>query len=66
MRKALVVFNVEIQAVSWIEIDIDRDQSLLELYDSKVPVLCLAKPDLARQELCCYFFDKTAVLLAID
>jgi len=38
---------------------------LLELYDSKVPVLCLAKPDLARQELCCYFFDKTAVLLAI-
>jgi len=65
MRKALVIFNCEKQPVSWLEIDIDRDQSLLELYDSKVPVLCIAKPGLANQELCYYFFDQAAVLQAI-
>jgi hypothetical protein len=65
MRKALVVFNREIQPVSWVEIDIDRDQSLLKPYDIKVPVLCLAKPGLAEQELCYYFFDEAALLLAI-
>lgn len=65
MRKALVVFNRDKQPVSWLEIDIDRDKSLIELYDSKVPVLCLAKPGLENQELCHYFFDEDAVLKAI-
>lgn len=65
MRKALVVFNREKQPVSWLEIDIDRDKSLIALYDSKVPVLCLAEPGLAKQELCYYFFDESAVLKAI-
>jgi hypothetical protein len=65
MRKALVVFNREKQPVSWLEIDIDRDKSLIQLYDSKVPVLCLAEPGFATQELCHYFFDEAAVLKAI-
>ncbi|MFT5225094.1 MAG: hypothetical protein ACI8XX_000841 [Polaribacter sp.] len=65
MRKALVVFNRDKQTVCWLEIDIDRDRSLIELYDSKVPVLCLAKPDLVKEELCYYFFDEAAVLKAI-
>ncbi|MFT4607923.1 MAG: hypothetical protein ACI9V8_000625 [Urechidicola sp.] len=65
MRKALVVFNREKLSVSWVEIDIDRDKSLIELYDSKVPVLCLVELGLAKQELCHYFFDEAAVLEAI-
>lgn len=65
MRKALVVFNREKQPVSWVEIDIDRDKSLIELYDSKVPVLCLAESGSVEQELCHYFFDEVAVLNAI-
>jgi hypothetical protein len=65
MRKALVAFNREKLSVSWLEIDIDRDKRLIELYDSKVPVLCLAEPGLAKLELCHYFFDEIAVLKAI-
>jgi|GEM_PF-844056 len=66
MRKALVVFNREKQPVSWLEIDIDRDQGLIELYDSKVPVLCFTKSGLASQELCYYFFDEAALLKVVD
>jgi hypothetical protein len=66
MRKALVIFNRDNQPVTWLEIDIDREISLIELYDSKVPVLCLAEPGLAKQELCYYFFDEAAVLKAIN
>lgn len=65
MRKALVVFNRDKKSVSWFEIDIDRDQNLIELYDIKVPVLCLAEPGLPIQELCHYFFNEEAVLTAI-
>lgn len=66
MRKALVTFNRDNHPVTWLEIDIDRDISLIELYDSKVPVLCLAEPGLVTQELCYYFFDEVAVLKAIN
>ena len=66
MRKALVIFNRDNHPVTWLEIDIDRDISLIELYESRVPVLCLAKPGLAKQELCYYFFDEVAVLKAIN
>ena len=66
MRKALVIFNRDNHPVTWLEIDIDRDTSLIELYDSKVPVLCLAEPGLEKQELCYYFFDEVAVLKAIN
>ncbi len=66
MRKALVIFNRDNQPLTWLEIDIDRDKNLIELYDSKVPVLCLAEPGLAKQELCYYFFDEAAVLKAIN
>ena len=66
MRKALVIFNRDNHPVTWLEIDIDREISLIELYDSKVPVLCLAEPVLAKQELCYYFFDEAAVLKAIN
>ena len=66
MRKALVVFNRDNHTVTWLEIDIDREISLIELYDSKVAVLCLAEPGLAKQELCYYFFDEAAVLKAIN
>ena len=65
MRKALVAFNSENQPVSWVEIDIDRDKGLIELYDSKVPVLCFTKSGSLNQELCYYFFDESAVLKAI-
>jgi hypothetical protein len=61
MRKALVIFNHDREPVSWLEIDIDRDKNLIELYDSRVPVLCLANPGLAEQEICHYFFDEAAV-----
>jgi hypothetical protein len=66
MRKALVIFNRDNHPVTWLEIDIDRDISLIELYEGRVPVLCLAKPGLAKQELCYYFFDEVAVLKAIN
>jgi hypothetical protein len=66
MRKALVIFNRDKQPLTWLEIDIDRDKNLIELYDSKVPVLCLAEPSLAKQELCYFFFDEVAVLKAIN
>ena len=65
MRKALVVFNRDKQSISWLEIDIDRDRNLIELYDSKVPVLCVAKSGLEEKELCHYFFDETAVSKAV-
>lgn len=65
MRKALVVFNRDKMPISWLDIDIDRDKGLIELYDSKVPVLCLAKSGLGEKELCHYFFDEAVVLKAI-
>ena len=60
MRKALVVFNREKHSINWSEIDIDRDRSLIEKYDSTVPVLCIS-----GEEICHYFFDEAALLKAL-
>ena len=61
MRKALVAFNRKTHPVEWQEIDIDRDSNLIRLYDSKVPVLCLGE-----QEICHYFLDSEALLVALN
>ena len=60
MRKALVVFDRKKQAISWREIDIDRDIELIRRYDAEVPVLCLGE-----QEICHHFFDEDALLAAL-
>ena len=60
MRKGLAIFNAKVHPVDWLEIDIDRDIELIHLYDTKVPVLCLAD-----REICHYFLDSEALLAAI-
>jgi len=60
MRKALVVFSRKRQAVSWREVDIDRDTELVRRYDALVPVLC--NGDI---EICHFFFDESALLATL-
>lgn len=60
MRKALVAFSRRQQALSWSEIDIDRDPELIRRYDARVPVLC--QDDV---EICHFFFDETALRAAL-
>ena len=60
MRKALVAFSRDRQAIAWNEVDIDRDLELIRRYDSLVPVLCAGD-----QELCHYFFDESALIAAL-
>ena len=60
MRKALLQFCKQHQALEWQEIDIDRDLELIRRYDSRVPVLCLGET-----EICQYFFDESALLAAL-
>jgi len=61
MLKALVVFDRDTRAISWREIDIDRDIELIRRYDTEVPVLCLGE-----QEICHHFFDDKALLAALN
>jgi thioredoxin reductase (NADPH) len=60
MRKALVVFSEKRRAVSWREVDIDRDTDLVRRYDALVPVLCHGDT-----EICHFFFDESALLAAL-
>ncbi len=60
MRKALVAFSRNHQALEWREVDIDRDIDLIRLYDTRVPVLCLDEI-----EICHYFFDESALIAAL-
>ena len=56
MRKALVVFSRNRQALEWREIDIDRDPGLIRRFDARVPVLCDGET-----EICHFFFDESAL-----
>jgi glutaredoxin len=60
MRKALVAFSRNHQAIEWREIDIDRDVELIRRYDVLVPVLCLGE-----REVCHHFFDESALIAAL-
>ncbi len=60
MRKALVAFSRNRQAIEWREIDIDRDVELIRRYDVLVPVLCLGE-----REICHHFFDESALIAAL-
>ena len=60
MRKALVAFSEKRQALSWREVDIDRDTDLVRRYDALVPVLCDGDT-----EICHFFFDESALLAAL-
>jgi hypothetical protein len=60
MRKALVAFSRNRQAIEWREVDIDRDIDLIRLYDTRVPVLCVGET-----EICHYFFDESALIEAL-
>jgi len=60
MRKALVAFSRNHHALSWREVDIDRDIDLIRLYDTLVPVLCHDET-----EVCHYFFDESALIEAL-
>jgi len=60
MRKALVAFSRNRQAIEWSEVDIDRDIDLIRLYDTRVPVLCAGET-----EICHYFFDESALIEAL-
>jgi hypothetical protein len=60
MRKALVVFCKNHQAIEWREIDIDRDVELIRRYDALVPVL-----NHGDTEVCHYFFDESALIAAL-
>jgi glutaredoxin len=60
MRKALVAFSRNRQAIEWREIDIDRDVELIRRYDVLVPVLCLGE-----REVCHHFFDESALIAAL-
>ena len=60
MRRALLVFSRNHQAIDWHEVDIDRDVELVRRYDSRVPVLCLDDT-----EICHYFFDESALIAAL-
>jgi len=59
MRKALAAFTRNHHALSWREVDIDRNIDLIRLYDTRVPVLCLGET-----ELCHYCFDESALIAA--
>ena len=61
MRKALIVFNRNRQAIDWQEIDIDRDVKLIRQFDIQVPVLCIEE-----QEICHHFFDERALLAVLN
>jgi len=60
MRKALVAFARNRQAIEWHEVDIDGDFELIRLYDIRVPVLCIDET-----EVCHYFFDESALIEAL-
>jgi thioredoxin reductase (NADPH) len=60
MRKSLVAFSRNRQAIEWREIDIDRDVDLIRRYDILVPVLCLGD-----REVCHHFFDESALIAAL-
>jgi len=60
MRKALVAFSRNREAIEWREIDIDRDVELIRRYDVLVPVLCLGD-----REVCHHFFDESALIAAL-
>jgi len=60
MRKALVAFSRNREAIEWREVDIDRDIDLIRLYDTRVPVLCVGET-----EICHYFFDESALIEAL-
>jgi thioredoxin reductase (NADPH) len=60
MRKALAAFTRNHHALSWREVDIDRNIDLIRLYDTRVPVLCLGET-----EICHYFFDESALIAAL-
>ena len=51
MRKALVAFSLNRQALEWREVDIDRDPALIRRYDARVPVLCDGDTEI------CHFFS---------
>jgi len=55
MRRELYPF-IQQQGFTLDEIDIDRDVSLIEKYNIKVPVLCLG-----NDEICHHFFDRDMV-----
>lgn len=55
MRLALMKLQKKID-FNWVEIDIDRDVSLIRVYDSLVPVL-----DYQGQEVCHHFIDEPAI-----
>ena len=55
MRLALIKLQKKID-FDWDEIDIDRDTSLIRLYDSQVPVL-----EFKGQEVCHHFIDEQAI-----
>ena len=60
MRKALVVFAARRQAISWREVDIDRNTALIRRFDARVPVLCDGD-----NEICHFFFDESALRAAL-
>ncbi len=51
MRRELYPF-IQQHNLKLLEIDIDRDEALIEKYNVKVPVLCLDD-----EEICHHFFD---------
>lgn len=55
MRRELYLY-VQKHSIKLVEVDIDRDAKLVELYDVKVPVLCTEDT-----EICHYFFDEEMV-----
>lgn len=55
MRLALMKLQKKID-FDWDEIDIDRDTSLIRLYDAQVPVL-----EFQGQEVCHHFIDEQAI-----
>ena len=57
MRKALVAFNRQHGALSWREIDIDRNLDLIRKYDQLVPGLSFKDT-----EICHFFFDESAMI----
>ena len=60
MRKALLAYSRNQQALSWREVDIDRDVELVRRYEARVPVLCRGE-----REICHFFFDEAALRAAL-
>ncbi len=60
MRRELYPF-IQQYGFSLAEIDIDRDEMLIERYNVKVPVLCVKE-----EEICHHFFDLDAVKKALS